>query len=167
MSEGTIIIIVAAILGLIAFGLPLYSIIKSNRKARAAMSDDPIPEETTPVPTPETTIEMEVSPANTIPEPPFEPATIEVPAAGEVPTEKKGTSRKKAAKKPTTKTKTNTKKKAPGKKKNDGILSKDFAKKHGLVLSDTEGKAAKTIKQKTVTKRTTVGKNLTKSTSGR
>lgn len=154
MSEGTIVIIVAAILGLIAFGLPLYSIIKSNRKARAEMSDDPIPEETTPVPTPETTIEMEVSPANTIPEPSIEPVTIEVPAAEEVPTKKTGTSRKKTAKKPTTKAKTNTKKKAPGKKKNDGILSKEFATKHGLVLSDTEGKATKTPKQKTVTKRT-------------
>ena len=146
MTETTIITILAIVAIVLVCGIPLYTVLKRNR---ITIEDD---EETQEKPS----VSMEVTPVNnSAPEPQLtqEPAVTSVPVVTDVP---------KVGKKRTTRTKgTNVKKvekKAPVKKtakketKEQPALSKEFARKHLLRLTD-EAPAKKSTRKKKETKK--------------
>jgi len=160
MSLTSIIITIAVIGALIVFGVPLYVVIKRNRIALEskdeAVQEPTVTAEVTPVNDGPQLAEQPVLTSGPIsvglPVPEVKPAGKRRAPGGRIEPKKET---KRTAKKP-------AEKKAPAKsrKKKDEVepvLSKEFASKHGLRISDTETKATKKTTKKTTkaTKKTT------------
>ena len=152
MSGTTIIMIIAAVVALFVFGIPLYVVRKRNK---VAIENNSEPEQ-------ETSITAEVTPVNDGPQLTQQPVlstgpiTVDMGAPAEKPARKRRTAGTKTETTKETKrtTKKPAEKKAPArtrKKKDETqpVLSKEFAVKHGLKISDTEKKTTKKSSKKT------------------